>query len=149
MICQDNHCHHPCLVVIWSTVQSTQDIHNFFSIIVIIIIIIPSSHQSQRQKWKPKSKENVSDHAREISFPGKEVLHVRWSIDRGATPIGAQPTARKPFSLLRGLAGLRSTLEHPGCSCNRFRCLSLDRHIMIRLALDNVGNNARKNSYQV
>ncbi|KAF3384589.1 hypothetical protein F1880_001986 [Penicillium rolfsii] len=50
------------------------------------------------QKWNPKSKEKVSDHAREISFPGKEASHVR-STDRGQIPppIGAQPTARKSF----------------------------------------------------
>jgi hypothetical protein len=53
----------------------------------------------------------------------------------GQPPLVPSPRPGNLSVLLHGLAGLRSTLEHPGCSCTDFAELSLDRHIMIRLAL--------------
>lgn len=62
----------------------------------------------------------------------------------GQPPLVPSPRPGNLSALLHGLAGLRSTLEHPGCSCTDFAGLSLDRHIMMGEALYNVASNARK-----
>jgi hypothetical protein len=45
----------------------------------------------------------------------------RWSIDRGATPIGAQPTARKPFCSAARFSRAQIDIGASGLQLHRFR----------------------------
>lgn len=106
------------------------------------IIIITSHHGCRNGNQNPRRTSPIM-HAR-FPFQGKEALHVRWSIDRGATPIGAQPTSRKPFCSAARFSRPQIDIGASGCSCTDFAGLSLDRHIMMGEALYNVASNARK-----
>lgn len=83
------------------------------------IIIITSHHGCRNGNQNPRRTSPIM-HAR-FPFQGKEALHVRWSIDRGATPIGAQPTSRKPFCSAARFSRPQIDTGASGLQLHRFR----------------------------
>lgn len=89
-----------------------------------------SSHRSSMQR-KKKEKENISDHARQISFTGKEALHVRCSPWVWGNPHWCPAHDQETF-LCCTVYPVSDRHWRIQAAAATIRLLSLDRHILIK-----------------